>query len=80
MLVLKAYAHVGTNDITTNALTFSNVEPLSEDDVWGIKLSSSNASCLLDPIPTSLLRGCLDAYYMHVLNAYYLYYKLHTYI
>lgn len=68
------------NAITTNALTFSNVEPLSENDVWGIKMSSTNASCLLDPTPTSLLKGCLDAYYMHILDVYYLYCILQTYI
>ena len=34
--------------------------PVSQDDIRGVILKASNASCQLDPIPTYLLKDCCD--------------------
>ena len=36
------------------------VESASEDEIKKLILSSSSQSCDLDPIPTSVLKNCLD--------------------
>ncbi|XP_064639772.1 uncharacterized protein LOC135495242 [Lineus longissimus] len=41
--------------------TFSCFDPVSEVEVSNIILKASSASCELDPIPTSLLKQCLDS-------------------
>ena len=37
-----------------------NVESASEDEIKKLILSSSSKSCDLDPIPTSVLKNCLE--------------------
>ena len=48
-----------------------NFEPCTEDELRRIIMNSSNASCELDPIPTPLLKKCLDTllpYLTHMVN------------
>ncbi len=42
------------------AATFSTFSPLSEDNVRELIFKSKSASCDLDPIPTPLLKECID--------------------
>ena len=48
-----------------------NFEPCTEDELRRIIMNSSNASCELDPIPTPLLKKCLETllpYLTHMVN------------
>jgi len=38
-----------------------NLSPASQDEVRRVILSSSNSTCPLDPIPTKLIKSCLDS-------------------
>ena len=40
--------------------TFSMFAPATEDEVRKIKMDAPVKSCMLDPIPTSLLKDCID--------------------
>jgi len=40
--------------------TFSDFQPLSEDNVYAIIQKSAKKSCALDPMPTPLVVKCLD--------------------
>ena len=39
----------------------SNFKPVSEDELRKLIMSSNSKSCNLDPIPTQLLKACIDA-------------------
>jgi hypothetical protein len=43
-----------------SAPSFSSLEPTCEEEIRKIIMSSNSKSCSLDPIPTSLLKQCLD--------------------
>ena len=45
----------------TNTLSLSKFEPCTETEIRKLILSSSNATCPLDVIPTKLIKSCLDA-------------------
>ncbi|MBV8073763.1 MAG: RNA-directed DNA polymerase, partial [Acidobacteriaceae bacterium] len=46
----------------TNPLVFTHFSSVSEDDVKAAILSSSNSTCVLDVIPTKLLKSCLGVF------------------
>ncbi len=41
-------------------MIYSALKPLRDDEVKSIMLKSPNRYCELDPIPTTLLRECID--------------------
>ena len=43
-----------------NIPPFEAFEPLSENDVYNLIMNSKKKSSYLDPVPTDLLRKCLD--------------------
>ena len=49
----------GVGDICT-CLSLSSFCPLTESDVSALIKTSAKKSCLMDPMPTSLVVGCLD--------------------
>ncbi len=48
------------SDCTQPDTTFSTFKPLSQDDVRKLVMKSKSTTCDLDPLPTSLLKDCLD--------------------
>ena len=48
------------SDTVAPAVKLDSFSPLSVEDVCNIIIKSSNASCTLDPIPTWLVKSCLD--------------------
>ncbi|PFX29714.1 putative RNA-directed DNA polymerase from transposon X-element [Stylophora pistillata] len=48
------------SDTAAPAVELDSFSPLSVEDVCNIISTSSNASCSLDPIPTWLVKSCLD--------------------
>ena len=44
----------------TNVPTFNQFKELSQQDIRDIIMKSPNKSCCLDPIPTELLKRCID--------------------
>jgi len=40
--------------------TFSDFQPLTEDNVYALIQKSAKRSCALDPMPTPLVVKCLD--------------------
>ena len=51
----------GVGDLCT-CLSSSSFYPLTESDVSALIKKSSKKSCLMDPMPTSLVVGCLDVF------------------
>ena len=55
---------ISVNPITTEHRVpdklLKSFSPVSQDDIRGVILKASNASCQLDPIPTYLLKDCCD--------------------
>ena len=49
----------GVGDLCT-CLSLSSFYPLTESDVSAVIKKSAKKSCLMDPMPTSLVVGCLD--------------------
>ena len=43
-----------------NDQTLQNFQPSTEEEIWKIILALSSASCNLDPIPTPLLKICIE--------------------
>lgn len=46
-------------EVTPPGSKLQSFKPLSEEDVCKIIMGSNNSSCLLDPLPTYLLKSCL---------------------
>ena len=60
-------------DTAAPAVKLHSFSHLSLEDVSNIISTSSNASCTLDPIPTWLVRSCLDVLapsITHMVNVY----------
>jgi len=47
-------------EVVPTCLSLSAFHPLTENDVWALIQTSAKKSCLTDPMPTSLVVGCLD--------------------
>ena len=47
-------------DFPSNGTCLQDFEPLSEEDIEEIVKQSASKSCCLDPIPTQLIKECLD--------------------
>ena len=47
-------------EVVLTCLSLSAFHPLTENDVWALIQTSAKKSCLTDPMPTSLVVGCLD--------------------
>ncbi len=48
------------SDCVQPDVTFSTFKPLSQEDVRKLVMKSKSTTCDLDPIPTALLKECLD--------------------
>ena len=57
---------VSVDTSETCQVEFSSFKALNEDDVRNLINQSSSASSSLDPIPTDLLKSCLDSVLPHV--------------
>ena len=61
----------GVGDLCT-CLSLSSFYPLTESDVSALIMKSAKKSCLMGPMPTSLVVGCLDLLLpviMHIVNS-----------
>ena len=50
-----------TNSDLTSALFIETFTPLTEEGVFRLIANSKSPSCCLDPIPTPLLKSCVEA-------------------
>jgi hypothetical protein len=48
------------DDLSTDLPTLSSFHPISEDEVRKIIVAAKTTTCALDPIPTEILKKCLD--------------------